>query len=87
MLVADSGVGRALSNLVNGCLHTREEMAAVKAGGKNKFAPSLSLERESALSLVVGGLANLTMVDDTRGRLSEAHIPQLLVRILEQTRK
>jgi hypothetical protein len=45
------------------------------------------MEREVALALVCAGLFNLAIVEEARGRLSEAHIPLLLARVLEQSRR
>ncbi len=62
-------------------------LLGVHAGGKGKYAPSLTMEREVALALICAGLFNLAQVEEARGRLSEAHIPQLLARVLEQSRR
>jgi len=85
--VVDSGVGRALSSIVNASLHTKEDVAAIKASGKNKYPPALGMEREAVLFLVAAGLCNLSQVEDCRAGLAEAHVPALIVRMLEQSRR
>jgi hypothetical protein len=111
--VVESGVGRALSSLVNASLHPREDVAAIKActlfvgvavpavllfgclfhlgccwaAGKHKYPPPLPAEREATLCLIVAGVCNLVQVEDCRPGLSESHIPPLLIRIAEQTRR
>ncbi len=58
-----------------------------RAGGKNKYPAALTAEREQVLGLITSGICNLCQVEECRPGLAEAHVPALLVRIIEQTRR